>query len=257
MTQNITRLAALRAQLKKQKLTGFIVPRQDEFQGEYVAGYAERLKWLSGFAGSWGTAIVLAKKAAIFIDGRYTIQVTHQVDVNDFTPQHLTEQPPTKWLEANLQKGDRLGFDPMLITATQAKTFGDICAKAGAKLVPVLENPIDAIWTDQPKRPTAHVSVQPLQFAGKSAADKHTDIAAILKSKNADALILTAPDSVSWAMNIRGGDVPYTPIVLAFAIIKKTGKSVLFIDKTKLPEDVRAHLKSICTIKKPSDLDAA
>ncbi len=255
VSEKSLRLSALRSELKKRKLTGFIVPRQDEFQGEYVAAYAERLRWLTGFAGSWGTAIILAKKAAIFVDGRYTIQITQQVDVKHFVPQHLIDEPPAKWLENNLQKGDRLGFDPMLLTAAQAKTFADVCKKIGAKLVPVQQNPIDTIWTEQPKRPTAQISVQPLQFAGKSAIEKLQDIAGSLNALKADATILTLPDSVSWAMNIRGLDVPFTPIVLAFALVKKTGKSILFIDRNKLPEDVRAHLKNVCIIKKPEDLD--
>ena len=150
MKNTVARLAQLRALLKKQKLTGFIVPRQDEFQGEYVASYADRLKWLTGFAGSWGIAIVTLKKAAIFVDGRYTVQVREQVDTKLITPQHLTDEPPTNWIAENLNKGDRLGFDPWLITTSEAKRFSDACEKVGAKLVPVAKNLIDQIWADQP-----------------------------------------------------------------------------------------------------------
>ena len=252
-----SRVAALRQTLKKMKLTGLIVPRQDEFQGEYVAAYAERLKWLTGFAGSWGMAILTLKKGAIFVDGRYTIQVRQQVDTKLFTPHHLIDDPPAAWIADNLKKGDVLGFDPWLLTADQAERFTAACAKLGAKLVPVTPNPIDTIWEDQPKRPTASLSVQPLQFAGQSVADKLAMISRLLGKAGVDATVLTQPDSVAWVFNIRGHDVPYTPVVLAYAILKKKGKAELFIDKAKLPEDVQAHLKKSVVIKKPADLESA
>jgi Xaa-Pro aminopeptidase len=252
-----SRVAALRQILKKLKLTGFIIPRQDEFQGEYVAAYAERLKWLSGFAGSWGLAIVTLKKGAIFVDGRYTIQVQTQVDSKLFTPHHLIDEPPAAWIVENLKKGDVLGFDPWLMTADQAERFAAACAKVGAMLQPVTANPIDMIWQDQPARPTQALSVQPLQFAGQSVVDKLAMISKLLGKAGADATVLTQPDSVAWAFNIRGHDVPYTPVVLAYAILKKKGKAELFIDKAKLPEDVAAHLKKSVAIRKPSELEAA
>ena len=252
-----SRVAALRQTLKKMKITGLIVPRQDEFQGEYVAAYAERLRWLTGFAGSWGMAILTLSKGAIFVDGRYTIQVRQQVDTKLFTPHHLIDDPPTAWIANNLKKGDVLGFDPWLLTADQAERFTAACAKVGAKLVPVTPNPIDTIWEDQPKRPTASLSVQPLQFAGQSVPEKLAMISKLLGKAGADATVLTQPDSVAWAFNIRGHDVPYTPVVLAYAILRKKGKAELFIDKSKLPEDVQAHLKKSIIIKKPAELESA
>ena len=252
-----SRVAALRQVLKKQKLTGFIIPRQDEFQGEYVAAYAERLKWLTGFAGSWGLAILTLKKGAIFVDGRYTIQVRTQVDSKLFTPQHLIDEPPAAWIAANLKKGDVLGYDPWLLTADQAKRFGEACATAGARLQPVTTNPIDTIWEDQPARPVEALSVQPLQFAGLGVADKLAMISKLLATARADATVLTQPDTVAWAFNIRGHDVPYTPVVLAYAILKRKGKAELFIDKAKLPEDVAAHLKKSVIIRKPAELETA
>lgn len=252
-----SRAASLRQTLKKLKLTGLIVPRQDEFQGEYVAAYAERLRWLTGFAGSWGMAILTLNKGAIFVDGRYTIQVRQQVDTKLFTPHHLIDDPPATWITSNLKKGDVLGFDPWLLTADQAERFAAACAKMGAKLVPVTPNPIDTIWEDQPKRPTASLSVQPLQFAGQSVADKLTVISKLLGKAGVDATVLTQPDSVAWVFNIRGHDVPYTPVVLAYAILRKKGKAELFIDKAKLPEDVQSHLKKSVTIKKPAELESA
>ncbi len=252
-----SRVTALRQLLRKQRLTGLAIPRQDEFQGEYVAAYAERLRWLTGFAGSWGLAILTLKKGAIFVDGRYTIQVRQQVDTKLFTPHHLVDDPPVAWISRNLKQGDVLGFDPWLLTADQAERFSTACAKVGAKLVPVSANPIDTIWKDQPKRPTTSLSVQPLQFAGQSVADKLAMIAKLLAKAGADATVLTQPDSVAWAFNIRGHDVPYTPVVLAYAILRKKGKAELFIDKAKLPEDVAAHLKKSVTVRKPSELESA
>jgi Xaa-Pro aminopeptidase len=252
-----SRIKALRVHLRKQKLTGFIVPRQDEFQGEYVAAYAERLKWLTGFAGSWGMAILTLTKGAIFVDGRYTVQVREQVDTKLFTPHHLIDEPPTRWIEQNLKKGDRLGFDPWLVTADQAQRFEAACAKAGAALVPVKENPVDAIWTDQPKRPAHALSVQPQQFAGQSIADKQAFVAKLLGDAKADATVLTEPDAVAWAFNIRGADVPFTPVVLSYAIMKRKGKAELFVDRAKLPEDVAAHLKNAVTIRRPDELETS
>ena len=251
-----SRVTALRQLFRKQRLTGLIIPRQDEFQGEYVAAYAERLRWLTGFAGSWGMAILTRTKGAIFVDGRYTIQVRQQVDTTLFTPHHLIDEPPAAWIAENLKKGDVLGYDPWLLTADQAERFAAACAKAGAKLQPLSNNPVDAIWEDQPKRPTASLSVQPLQFAGQSVPDKLAMISKLLAKAGADATVLTQPDSVAWAFNIRGHDVPYTPVVLAYAILRKKGKAELFIDKAKLPEDVQAHLKKSVIIKKPAEFES-
>jgi Xaa-Pro aminopeptidase len=249
------RFTLLRNELKKRKLTGFLVPRQDEFQGEYVPAYAERLRWLTGFSGSWGLAIVTLKKAAIFIDGRYTIQVRSQVDTKLITPQHLVDEPPTAWIAKSLKKGDRLGFDPWLVTADQAKRFGEACEKAGASFVPVDSNPIDAIWDDQPPRPTAAISTHPTQFAGRSAADKLKDMQKAISPN--DAVVLTQPDSVAWLFNLRGVDVPFTPVVPAYAILHAKGKAEIFIAPEKLTEDVKAHLKKIAVTRKPSEIEAS
>lgn len=251
------RLQTFRTQLKKLKLTGFVVPRQDEFQGEYVAAYAERLRWLTGFAGSWGVAVITLKSAAIFVDGRYTIQVTKQVDTRLIKPQHLTEEPPTEWIAKNLKKGDVLGYDPWLMTVDQAQRFDAACKAAGAKFQSVEPNPIDAIWEDQPARPVNSLSVQPTQFAGQSIADKQRLVAKLLNDVGADATVLTEPDQVAWAFNIRGHDVPYTPVVLGYAIMRRKGKSELFVDKAKLSEDVQSHLKATVNIRKPGELDAS
>ena len=249
------RLALLRAELKARKLDGFIVPRQDEFQGEYVATYAERLRWLTGFSGSWGLAIVTLKKAAIFVDGRYTIQVRSEIDTRLITPQHLTDEPPTAWIEKTFKQGGKLGFDPWLVTADQAARYRESCDKAGAALVAVEKNPIDAIWENQPARPAAEIATHPSQFAGRSAAGKLKDMRKAIAGH--DAVVLTQPDSVAWAFNLRGFDVPFTPVVAAYAILHAKGKAEIFIAPEKLTEDVKAHLKKIAVTKSPSEIEAS
>ncbi|MGH6907837.1 MAG: aminopeptidase P family N-terminal domain-containing protein, partial [Aestuariivirga sp.] len=182
---------ALRAELKKRKLNGLVIPRQDEFQGEYVAPYAERLRWLTGFTGSWGLAILTLKKGAIFVDGRYTIQVRAQADTKVFKPHHLVDAPPSQWITKNLKKGDKLGYDPWLLTADQADRMGEACAKAGARFVGLNSNPIDAVWSEQPPRPSKPVTTQPTQFAGRKAAAKLADVAKQLGAAGSDAVVLT------------------------------------------------------------------
>ncbi|MCA3573025.1 MAG: aminopeptidase P family N-terminal domain-containing protein, partial [Aestuariivirga sp.] len=181
-----TRVALLRAELKRRKLTGFFVPRADEFQGEYVPAHAERLRWLTNFRGSAGVAIVTLKKAAIFVDGRYVIQVRQQVDEKIFEPFHLMDEPPAAWIARNLKKADRLGFDPWLVTADQARRFREACEGVGAAFVPVDGNPVDAVWQDQPPPPMAEIVTQPTQFAGATAAEKIKELQKALK---ADAVV--------------------------------------------------------------------
>jgi Xaa-Pro aminopeptidase len=249
------RVALLRAELKKRKLTGFFVPRADEFQGEYVPAHAERLRWLTNFRGSAGVAIVTLKKAAIFVDGRYVIQVRQQVDEKIFQPFHLMDEPPTQWIARTLKKGDRLGFDPWLVTVDQARRFRAACEGVGASFVPVDTNPIDAVWKDQPDHPMAQVVTQPTQFAGRTVAEKIKDIRKAMGS--ADAVVLTQPDSVSWLFNLRGFDVPHTPVVNAYAVLPARGKAELFIAAEKLGEDVKAHLKKIATTRAPGEIGKA
>lgn len=256
MAPNTSRssLKLLRAALEKRKLDGFLVPRQDEFQGEYVATYAERLKWLTGFAGSWGLAIVLSKKAAIFVDGRYTSQVRDQVDVKAFVPQHLIDAPPTDWIKANLKMGQKLGFDPWLTTISDARRYQAACESVGAKLVAVAHNPIDEVWSDQPPRPTAPLNLQPGHFAGKSAKQKLAEITKALVAQRADAVFLAEPSSVSWAFNIRGNDVPFTPVAQAYALVPAKGKATIFINDVRVPMAVKAALKSLVEFANPNGI---
>jgi Xaa-Pro aminopeptidase len=245
------RLEALRAELKSQGLDGFIVPRQDEFQGEYVAAYAERLRWLTGFAGSWGIAIIMLDRAAIFVDGRYTLQLAEQVDTSLFMPRHLIEEPPHEWVQANLAKGQVLGYDPWLLTPDQVNRLSQAAAKAGAVLRPVEKNPVDAVWHDRPQRPSAPVEIQPTQFAGRTAADKLAETARNLEAKGVDAAIITLPDSIAWLFNIRGHDVAHTPVVHAQAIVRRAGKADLFIDPARLTEEATDHLATVAHAHPP------
>jgi Xaa-Pro aminopeptidase len=251
------RVLLLREELKRQGLSGFLVPRQDEFQGEYVAGYAERLRWLTGFAGSWGMAILMLDRGAIFVDGRYTIQVREQVNTDLFEPQHLVDNPPAKWLESQLRAGEIVGYDPWLITTEQAERFAKACETAGAKLIAVNQNPIDTIWTNQPPRPQGTISVQPTQFAGRTAREKVKDVALALEKNGADAVVLTQPDSTAWVFNIRGEDVKYTPVVLAYAILHRGEQAELFVDPAKLSEDAEYQLRNIAQVKPPSAFEAS
>lgn len=251
------RLEPLRRELKALGLDGFIVPRTDEFQGEYVAPYAERLRWLTGFTGSAGLAIVLGHRAAIFVDGRYTIQVRQQVDTDLIEPRHVTEEPPARWLEEHLKPGMVLGFDPWLVTAEQAETFAKACEKAGAVLKPVDENPVDAVWTGRPDRPASPVEAHPTQVAGRSAAEKLADLAAALEKAEADAAVLTMPDSVAWLFNIRAADVAHTPVALAYAIVRREGMPELFLDPARLAEDAAAQLARVAVLRPPGEIEAA
>ncbi len=240
------RVAALRAELKRQNLTGFLIGRGDEHQGEYVPKRAERLGWISGFTGSAGLAIVLLDRAAIFVDGRYTLQVKDEVDTAIFEIKHLVNDPAERWIEAHLGKANgkpgRLGIDPWLFTVDQARRFADGAAKAGGELVAVDSNPLDAVWTDQPPAPIAPVTVQDLRFAGQSAEEKRRAMGAALAVDGLDAAVITAPDSLAWLLNIRGGDVPRTPFALGFGLLHKDGHVDVFMDPRKFTPSVLSHL---------------
>ena len=245
------RLAALRAELKRRGLDGFIVPRADRHQDEYVAPSEERLAWLTGFTGSAGAAIVLAERAAIFVDGRYLLQVRDQIDIALFAVEHLVENPPDKWLEANLPAGARLGYDPWLHTADGAEKLGKACAAAGATLTAAEPNPIDAVWTDRPAPPLGAVVLHDLKFAGEPAGEKLARIQAELGKLKADALIVSDPHNVAWTFNIRGSDVLHTPLPLAFACLPKEGRPAVYVDGRKLSNEVRDYLETLADVREP------
>jgi Xaa-Pro aminopeptidase len=251
------RLAALKAELARRGLDGFLIPRADAHQGEYVPPCDCRLQWLTGFAGSAGVAAVLGDAAAIFIDGRYTLQVRDEVDCALFEPHHLIEAPPADWLAARLKPGMKLGFDPMLHTLNGTRRLRQVCAAAGAELVAVSDNPVDAVWADRPAAPIGAVSLQPMDKAGEEARDKITRIAAAVAKAGADAVVITQPDSIAWLFNIRGSDVMHTPIPLSFAVLSARGEAQLFIDGRKLSNTVRDTLATLTDIAEPSGFLAA
>lgn len=246
------RAALLRSELKRLALDGFLIPRADAHQGEYVPPCDCRLQWLTGFTGSAGMAAVLGDEAAIFVDGRYTIQVADQVDLGVFPARHLINEPVTDWLSSRLRKGQRLGIDAMLHTVREVRRLGEICSAAGAELVLLEDNPVDAVWEGRPEAPVGAVKLHPVKYAGADAAGKIARIQADVAAKGADACVLTQPDSIAWLFNIRGSDVSHTPLPLSFALLPGTGKPTLFIDGRKLSNSVREALSDLAEINEPS-----
>jgi Xaa-Pro aminopeptidase len=251
------RLAALRTELARRGLTGFIVPRSDRHQNEYVPASEQRLAWLTGFSGSAGIAIVLMERALLFVDGRYTLQAREQVDTSLFTIEHLVETPPDRWIEENLTAGDRIGYDPWLHTVEGAERLGKACAAAGAALVAVEPDLIDAIWADRPAPPLGVVTLHDVRFAGQAAEDKLARVRAEVAKLRADALVVSDPHAVAWAFNIRGVDVAHTPLPLAFAIVPQAGRPSLYVDGRKLSNDVRNRLEALADVREPSDFVGA
>ncbi len=251
------RLEALRAEISSCGLSGFIVPQGDEHQGEYVARRAQRLAWLTGFTGSAGTAIVLAGKATMFVDGRYTVQVAEQVDGALYDFEHLIKHPPADWLAENAGGGERIGHDPWLHTHNQVRRLTKACARAGAELVACPDNPLDAVWPGQPPAPLSPVIVHEESLAGESAAAKRTRLAEALAEKDIAGAVLTLPDSIAWLLNIRGGDLPHVPVSLAFAILHADGKVELFMDRRKLPPETLAHLGNGVAVAAPEAFGGA
>ena len=248
------RLKALREELARRKLRGFVVPRADQQQNEYVAPSEERLSWLSGFTGSAGLAVVLDNEAALFVDGRYTLQAAKQVDREAWTIEPLVEPPPESWLAKHLHHGDRLGYDPWLHTPAAAERIAAACTRAGAELIAVQSNPIDTIWADRPPPPLAPISVHGSQFAGEAEADKLDSIRAEIGKLAVDALVLSDSHAVAWTFNIRGGDVAHTPLPLSYALVPKAGRPTVFIDHRKLSNATRDHLEQAADVREPDAL---
>jgi Xaa-Pro aminopeptidase len=246
------RLTALRAELARRGVAGFIVPRADEHQGEYVPARAQRLAWLTGFTGSAGLAVVLAESAAIFVDGRYTLQAATQVDGALYQHRHVTDEPPADWIATNLKSGESLGYDPWLHTLPELDRYRAATEKAGGRLVPLEGNPVDAVWPDRPGAPLAMVEKHDLAFAGESAEAKRARIAESLAKAGVEAAVLTAPDSIAWLLNIRGGDVEHTPLPLSFAIVRQDKGVEVFIDPRKLAPGLDAHLGNAVSVA-PAD----
>jgi Xaa-Pro aminopeptidase len=247
-----TRVAALRAELKRRGLTGFMLPRADAHQNEYVPPAEERLAWLTGFTGSAGAAIVLLDRAVLFVDGRYTLQARDQIDRMLFEIAHLVETPPHQWIEKNLSAGMTLGYDPWLHTADGAEKLARACATVGAKLVPVDSDPVDAIWTDRPAPPLGKIVAHDLKFAGEDVAGKLFRIRDMIGKLRTDALVVSDPHNVAWTFNIRGSDVAHTPLPICDAIIPKDGRPALYIDGRKLDNAMRSRLEEVADVQEPA-----
>ena len=252
--QSAGRVAGLRAELKRHGLTGFAVPRADRQQNEYLPASEERLAWLTGFTGSAGAAVVLADKAAVFVDGRYTVQADAQVDKSVFAMEHLVDTPPSQWLAKNAKAGDRIGYDPWLHTNESVERLRQAAADAGAELVALDTNPIDALWRERPAPPSGPVTLRDIKLAGESAADKLTRIRSELEKTKTDALVVSDPQNVAWTFNIRGSDIAHTPLALAFALVPRGGRPRLYVEPGKLDNATRAALEDIADIGALDDL---
>ena len=247
-----TRVRQLRAELDRLGLAGFIVPRSDEHQNEYVPAGAERLRWLTGFAGSAGLAVVSRDAAALFVDGRYTEQVKAEADGSVFEFRHVTNEPPGEWIARNLKSGEKLGYDPRLHTPDSVARFQAACEKAGAALVPVESNPIDAIWRDRPSAPLGAISAHKMGFAGESTGSKIKRVRQAIGPSQ--GLFVSDPHNLAWLFNIRGSDVAYTPLPLGWAYLPVHGRPVVFIDGRKFTNASRVSLSRHAEILEPDAL---
>jgi Xaa-Pro aminopeptidase len=244
----VSRLAALRAELARRGLDGFVVPHADRHQNEYLPPSEERLAWITGFTGSAGAAIILADRAVLFVDGRYTLQALDQVDPKLFAIEHLVDKPPSAWIESNLKTGQKLGFDPWLHTAEGAERLAKACSSVGAILVATEPNPIDAACRNRVAPPHGAIVPHDLKFAGEPAPQKLERIRAEIAKLNADALVVSDAHAVAWTFNIRGADVSHTPLPLAFAIILADGAR-LYVEESKLTDAARTALAGLADVR--------
>jgi len=257
MQTHEARLDMLRKELARRGLDGFVIPISDEHMSEYVGDYAKRLAWLTGFGGSAGTAVVLKDKAAIFVDGRYTVQVREQVDEKLFEYQSVPQTSPAEWLAANAPEGAKVGFDPWLHSRGWADAAAKALASRHGELIAVDENPVDAVWADRPAPSPAPAVVQSDEFAGRASASKRAEVADWLKREHYDAAVISALDSIAWLLNIRGADVDRTPVALSFVIVHDDGTADLFIAPEKVTPDLAQHLGNAVTIRARADFESA
>lgn len=251
-SQGAPRIKALRHQLSVLGVDGFLIPRADQHQNEYVAPAEERLAWLTGFTGSAGLAVVLNTRAAIFVDGRYTLAVRDQVNVKIFAPVAIAEQTPEAWIGEHAEKGLTLGYDPWLHTPAQIERYRKALKSIDGELTALEPNPIDAIWHDRPASPLGKISLHTARLSGETAARKLTRVTKALGDK--DAQLISDPHAVAWLLNIRGQDVSHTPLPLAYALVSKDGRPQLYIDERKLDQKLRVQLGKLADITEPGRL---
>lgn len=245
------RLADLRAILQKEQLDGFIIPRADEYQGEYVPASADRLRYLTGFTGSAGFSVVLKNKAGVFSDGRYTIQLKQQVDPAQFVTGDSTKITAAEWIVANAPEHAVIGYDPRLHTPREIKVFED----KNVRMRAVNSNLLDATWKDRPAAPSSTVETFPIQYAGLTAKEKLDQVAGKLKEKGLQAAIISLPDSIAWLLNIRGHDIPHIPVALSYGIAHDDGTFDWFIDPRRVPDSVSSEFGNRVSVLPPSDLE--
>jgi len=263
---------ALRAEMKREGVDGFVVPVADEYQGEYPPVSARRVGWLTGFTGSAGAAVVLgadaldsgktkgeadAKAAAVFVDGRYTLQARQQVDQSRYEQKDLMADPLAEWVASRLPKGAKLAYDPWMHTQAAVENMRKTLDKHGIELTATTHNLVDAVWKDRPPVPQEPVIVHGEEFAGEPSAAKRSRIGRLVKDNGADAAVLTDPASIAWLLNIRGGDVTHTPLALSFAVLHADGHVDWFIDEKKISDDIRAHVGAEVKIRPMEAMEAA
>jgi Xaa-Pro aminopeptidase len=239
------RVAALRAELTRLGLAGLVIPRSDKHQGEYVPACDERLAWATGFTGSAGSAVILADKAALVVDGRYTLQSAAQTDTGVVTPVQLAETSLEGWIEAHLPAGGVLGFDPWVHTPDQAAKLSSAAEKAGGSARSLDANPIDTLWQDRPAPPQGKVSLYPDALAGETAVSKLVRVQQALAKAKLDGLVISDPHNLCWLLNLRGADVPHTPLMLGFGIVPAMGPVRVFVAAGKITADIRVALDAV------------
>lgn len=246
------RIKRLRGLLAEEGLQALLLPRGDEHQSEYVAPSSERLRWLTGFSGSAGRAAVTRRHAALFVDGRYTVQARAECGGGQFEFPGIASTHLAGWLKEKLKSGDTVGFDPWLHTVAEIERLREAVQSAGISFKPVRRNPIDALWgKDRPGRPDSAIVPHPIKYSGRSADSKIAAVQKVLKDAGQDAVVLTAPDSICWLFNIRGRDVAHNPVVLAFAIVPAAGKPELFVDAQRLTREAHAQLDGVLKVSPP------
>ncbi|ACS42533.1 MULTISPECIES: aminopeptidase P family protein [Methylorubrum] len=250
------RIEALRAALREIRADGFVVPRADEHQSEYVPANAERLAWLTGFTGSAGLAVVLADEAALFVDGRYTLQAPEQVDTGIITVVPLVETTPEAWLGAHLKPGQTLAYDPWLHTPDGVARLERAAIKAGASLRAVPDNLVDAVWAGRPRPPAGRVAAHPDDLAGETRSDKLDRIRAALAEGGIDTLVISDPHNLAWTFNLRGSDIAHTPLALGYALVPREGRAALYLTSPQIDADLRAALEPLADLRPRSAFDA-
>jgi Xaa-Pro aminopeptidase len=250
-------LPRVRERMAAHGLDGFLVPHEDEHQNEYLPPANDRLAWLTGFTGSAGAAVVMKDKAAVFVDGRYTLQVRDQVDANLFEIRDLVEGGVPAYLET-ASSGAVIGYDPRLHSPDALWHLRTAAEKAGAKLKPVADNPVDEAWgQERPAQPQAAVVPHPVRYSGEESATKRQRVAESLAAQGADSVVITAPSSIAWLFNVRGGDVIRSPLPLGQAILNEDGTAKLFLDPAKTSDELRQWLGNAVSLEPDDALPAA